>query len=35
MKKEPYDKPIMIFCFEGEDIIRTSDNWLPPVKETF
>lgn len=28
MKKEKYEEPIMnILCFEGEDVVRTSDNW--------
>lgn len=34
MKKEQYDEPIMkILCFEGEDVVRTSDDWTEIVGE--
>ena len=34
MKKEQYDEPSMkILCFDGEDVIRTSDNWTEIVGE--
>ena len=33
MKKEQYDEPIiMILCLEGQDVIRTSDNWTDPMR---
>lgn len=36
MKREQYDEPIMkILCFEGEDIVRTSDNWTDPMPSEY
>lgn len=34
MKKEQYNEPIMdILCFKGNDVIRTSDNWVDPMPD--
>ena len=29
MKKEQYDEPVMNLCFDGEDVIRTSNTTEP------
>ena len=32
MKRQQYDEPIIeIFCFKGEDVVRTSDNVTEPL----